>query len=78
MLIGVRANFDIGCEAYEVEIKGGTRQSAFLLHKSFTDIVIVHIYTTKSCFQCFRVVLAVVEVVGRDGRAWSWVRFVIL
>ena len=28
------------------KIKGGARQSAFLLHKSLADIVIVHIHTT--------------------------------
>ena len=31
----------------------------------------------QSCFQYKRAVYAVVEVVGRGGRAWSWVRFVI-
>ena len=31
----------------------------------------------QSCFQCKRVA-SPVEDVGRGGRAWSWVRFVIL
>ena len=32
----------------------------------------------QSCFQCNRVVLAVVEIVRRGVRAWSWVRFVVV